>query len=382
MKVLYLGSGESIHAIRWVRAIAERGHEVIFATQHRCIESLGGGVRVVTMPASGGPGYFLNALALRRLVKRIKPDVLHVNYAGGYGTTARLAHVNVPTVLTVWGSDVFEVPTRGWPYKTIIRGNLRAARVITSSSRAMADAVRELLPGANVIVVPFGVDTEVFVPAAAPKSPARVVGTVKGLEPVYGIDLLLRAFKLVHAGAKSNGAVRLDIAGTGSEESRLLALADSLGISDSVRFRGRVQHSYVPALLSTFSVYVALSRRESFGVGVIEASSCGIPVVASRVGGLPEVVADGITGVLVPPEDPEAAAEAILAILDNTEAAAAMGAAGREFVRANFAWDFCVDAMLQVYRSAVGGLAEVPIGRAPLSSASGKVSIEPCHPHR
>jgi len=83
-------------------------------------------------------------------------------------------------------------------------------------------------------------------------------------------------------------------------------------------------------VLSTFTVYAALSRRESFGVAVAEASACAIPVVATRVGGLPEVVRDGVTGILVPPEDPRAAADAIARLLADSEVRSAMGVAGRE----------------------------------------------------
>lgn len=198
MRILYLGSGRSIHVVRWVRAIAARGHDAYLATQDKLCEPIPECAGVEILPSSGVRGYLLNVRAFRRLTERLRPDVVHVNYATGYGMLARLAGGSAPIVLTVYGSDVLEFPRIGRWHRALLIGNLRNARVITSASRALADAVSELLPAAKVVVVPFGVDTSKFRPILqTPSADALVVGTVKGLDPVYGIDLLLRAFSLL-----------------------------------------------------------------------------------------------------------------------------------------------------------------------------------------
>jgi glycosyltransferase involved in cell wall biosynthesis len=330
---------------------------------------------VETLPFSGPLGYLLNVGAFRRLARRVRPDVVHVNYATGYGTLARLAAVRVPVVLTVFGSDVMDFPRGGRWHRALVIGNLRIARVITSASRAMADVVRALLPDADVAVVPFGVDTSKFRPIAQSSSAdVPVVGTVKGLDPVYGIDVLLRAFSLLpRAGNKS---VKLVIAGSGGALADLRALSDELGITDDVTFLGDVPHDQVPQVLNTFTVYAALSRREGFGVSAAEASACGIPIVVTGVGGLPETVQDGITGFLVPPEDPRAAADAIGRLLADPQERSAMGLAGRDFVRKTFEWDTCVDTMLDVYRAASDPEIS-PHKRGPgLSASRRRVSID------
>ena len=93
------------------------------------------------LPFSGSLGYLLNVAAFRRLALRVEPDVVHVNYATGYGTLARLAAVSAPVVLTVFGSDVLDFPRSGRWHRELLVGNLRSARVITSASRAMAAIV-------------------------------------------------------------------------------------------------------------------------------------------------------------------------------------------------------------------------------------------------
>jgi len=264
---------------------------------------------------------------------------------------ARLAGGSAPIVLTVYGSDVLEFPHIGKWHRALVIQNLRNARVITSASTALADAVRALLPAAKVVVVPFGVDTSKFRPIVqASSGDALIVGTVKGLDPVYGIDVLLRAFSLLPR--DSAQPVKLVIGGSGPATADLHALSEKLGIAGDVTFLGDIPHDEVPRVLSTFAVYAALSRRESFGVAVAEASACGIPVVATRVGGLPEVVREGVTGLLVPSGDTQAAADAIARLLADPQERSAMGNAGTDFVRNTYEWDLCVDAMLEVYRAA------------------------------
>ena len=110
MRILYVGSGRSIHVIRWVRAIAARGQDVYLATQDELREPIRECAGVEILPSSGALGYLFNVRAVRRLIERLRPDLVHANYATGYGMLARLAGGSAPIVLTVYGSDVLEFP--------------------------------------------------------------------------------------------------------------------------------------------------------------------------------------------------------------------------------------------------------------------------------
>ena len=126
--------------------------------------------------------------------------------------------------------------------------------------------------------------------------------------------------------------------------------AERLGIADRVQFLGRRPHDSLPTLFSTLDIFAMPSRWEEFGVSAVEASACGVPVVASRVGGVPEVVLDGVTGVLVPPEDPGALGAALLELADDVDRRRRLGTAGRRYVVERFEWGRCVEAMERVYR--------------------------------
>ena len=348
MKVMMLAPASVIHTQRWAEALAARGVDVVLATQHAdAAWAVPPGVRVVSLPHQGTAGYFRNVPALRRLLRAERPAVLNAHYASGYGTTAALAGFR-PWLLSVWGSDVYDFPNEGRLKGWWLRRNLRQADAIASTSHAMAQQVRRLVPGrGDVAVTPFGIDTGRFAPQPLTcQHIGVVIGTVKTLAPKYGIDVLLRAFALLPDGP--GPALSLVIVGGGPQGAELQALAQELGISARVRFVGPVAHADVPQWLNRFDIYVAVSRldSESFGVAVLEASACEVPVVVSDAGGLPEVVVHGETGLVVPRNDPAALAEALRRLIEQPALRQRLGRAGRERVLQHYEWQHSVDRML------------------------------------
>jgi len=151
--------------------------------------------------------------------------------------------------------------------------------------------------------------------------------------------------------------ITITIAGTGEMTPRLKELAVSLKVDSHVDFVGLVDHSEVYALLEKHHIMVMPSLQEAFGVAALEASACGRPVIASRVGGVPEVVEDGVTGLLVPPGDVGALAEAIVGLARDRERCERMGRAGREMVRQRYRWEHSLDMMSELYESLIDGQA-------------------------
>ena len=150
-----------------------------------------------------------------------------------------------------------------------------------------------------------------------------IVGAISRLSREKNVALLLEAFALI---AKELPEATLEIFGDGPERSSLEALAAKLGVAEATTFHGYVARAIDAA---RFSICIVPSERESFGMTALEAMSYGIPVVATRVGGLPEVIADGETGILVPSNDASALATAALTLLRDKTRAARMGEAGR-----------------------------------------------------
>ena len=181
-----------------------------------------------------------------------------------------------------------------------------------------------------------------------------VIGTIKTLEEKYGIEYLIKAFAIVK-NKYHNLPLKLLIVGDGSLSENLKNLVHDLNIEEETVFTGKIAHELVPVYdnMLSVSVSVSVSNSESFGVAVIETSACGKPVVVSDVGGLPEVVKDGITGIVVPPRNPEKTAEAIEKLVLDDSMRKQMGAAGREHVAQFYDWNKNVEQMVDIYRGMI-----------------------------
>lgn len=353
MRVLLVGPSTSAHLQQWTRVLTDAGIDVEVATLHPSDRI---DVAQHVLRPSAPAGYVLGGWSLRRAIARARPDVVHVHYLTGYGTLGRTVR-SVPVVASAWGSDVMHFPTRTPLHRWLVRGNVARSMRVCVTSRAMVPAVEALGVGASRLrLTPFGVDVDRFRPVQRDGSPADeiVIGTVKTLDPIYGIDILIDAFAAARQMVDESTAVRLRlrIVGDGPSRRDLEDRVSRLGLDGLVTFVGAIPHAEVPAALAGLDVFVALSRRESFGVAVLEASAAGLPVVVASVGGLPEVVDAGVTGVVVPPEDPERAARAIVSLVTDHERRAAFGRAGRSFVQERYSWPVCASTMIAIYEDA------------------------------
>ena len=260
------------------------------------------------------------------LVRRWRPHIVHTHgalagrIAGRLGG-ARVVYTKHGLAAAVEASIQVRSPG-GWLRRMAVR---RFADRIVAVSEAVRDALiaQGADPGA-VRVIPGGVDLAAY--DRLPPPVPGVLGALGRLEPEKGFDVLLDAV------AELRGEARLILGGDGSQRQ---ALAARVELEDlPVELTGFVAD--VPAFLGRIGVFVMPSRSEGLGLVALEAMAAGRPVVASRTGGLPEVVIDGETGLLVAPEDPHGLAQAVRMLLADPDRAARMGAAGRDRVRAQF----------------------------------------------
>jgi glycosyltransferase involved in cell wall biosynthesis len=168
----------------------------------------------------------------------------------------------------------------------------------------------------------------------------QVIGTVSRLYLVKGIDFLIRALAQMDDAA-------LAIVGDGPERAALETLADTLGVAGRIHWTGHRRD--VPTLLPAFDLYVQPSLHEGMSNTILEAMAAGLPVVATAVGGTPEVVDDGVTGLLVPPRDPDALAGVIVRLLRDLDLRRKMGRAGQERVRRHFSLEQMVRQTQALY---------------------------------
>lgn len=356
LKVAFVAPGSLGHTVKWVNGLADRGIDITLITQHKVTANIHHDIKVVYLPVSGGKGYILNALALRKAIKKLSPDVVNVHYASGYGTLALLAGVK-PYILSVWGSDVYEFPYQSKFKHWLINKSLLNAEHIASTSYAMAEQVKTLLdnPKINITITPFGVDLSKFVKTKAPFSQSSItIGIVKKLERKYGIDLLIKGFSLAQEQLKSQKEyseceLKLIIVGDGSLEYELKELAVKNSVLEQTNFVGVVENSQVTHYINEMDIFVVPSRIESFGVSAIEALACERPCIVANTGGLPEVIKNGKTGRVVEAESAKAIASAIVYFINNKAEVINMGIKGRESVMDKYTESKALDVMVNLY---------------------------------
>lgn len=361
MKICFLAGASSVHTVRWVNAMVARGHEVDLITMHQDeLNQIDHQVTVHTLQIPAPFGYYLNSFKAKKIIEILQPDVLHVHYASGYATLARRIDFQ-PTVLSVWGSDVYLFPYQSKWNKRLLRKNLAYADKITATGTALRQQTELFVNHEKDIdVIAFGINMALFKPNDQNNASNDIyIGTVKKLKDIYGIDILLQAVALLIDKLKSKeqhdiaASIKVMIVGSGPDLENLQQLANDLHISEKVEFIPDVANESVPYYLDKLDIYCAFSRSESFGVAVLEASACGLPVVTSDVGGLPEVVDDNESGYITNIHDIPKIVEKLYSLVMDPAKRTAMGKAGREFVQNNYDWDQNVTEMEQVYQSVI-----------------------------
>lgn len=347
LRLCYIASGTSIHTERWVNYFAQRGHEVHLISS-RFTEGYEGFDSSIQMhplvrllpqiwKLSGYLSGIVWLLQVRRLVKRIEPDVLDAHYVGvpAYLGIASGFH---PLVLTAWGSDVLIDPKRNPLRRFLTRQALRRADHIICVSSALKEETIKLGSAPNrIAVIPMGIDTQKFSPGPRNEvllqelgiGDSPVVISTRVLRPVYDVETLIRAIPLVLSEVPQ---AKFIIGGDGDQRHYLENLANTLGISASVRFTGWIPHDELPKYLTSSDVYVSTSLSDSLAVSTLEARACGLPAVVGDLPATREWIADGEDGFVVPLRDPQALAERIVPLLDDESLRKKFGDAGRSIV--------------------------------------------------
>ena len=327
--------------IQLARAQQDRGHRVKIV----CIAPVGAmagqaaqmKVPVVTLNAPEGVS-LITVLRLAWLIRRENADMVHNHNPRGqiHGSlAARLA--GVKNITTRHGNERKSIPSWVWPLTDRV--------VFISKATEAAFLATEPVKAERCTVIRNGIDLSVFTAEPYVRAGSRKVGIVARLSPEKDIGTLIRAFAIL---APQVPDVELLIVGDGGERKMLEALAHN----PRIRFLG--VRDDIPALMRSFDVFVLASLTEGISLTLLEAMAAAKPIVATNVGGNPEVVVDGETGFLVSPQDPQAMADKILALLNDPTLAAGMGRAGRARVEQYFSLAAMADEYEKVYRMVLG----------------------------
>jgi|YNPNPStandDraft_1061719.scaffolds.fasta_scaffold11795_1 glycosyltransferase involved in cell wall biosynthesis len=301
-------------------------------------------------------------LYLRRLARSF--DVVHDNQSLSYGILG-IQRLGVPVVATIHHPVTVdrdaEIQSAGVWWKRLkvrrwysfvpmqARVSRRLSRIITVSETSKKDISSAFrIPPERFRVVPNGIDTEVFRPLPdIQREPNRLIVTNSADMPLKGMRFLLEAV----AALAARRPVRLTVIGTPKKDGEIEKLVRDLNLGEIVTFTGRIEEREIPVYYARSTLAVVPSLYEGFGLPAAEAMACGIPVVSTTGGALPEVVGDA--GELVPPGDSAALAGAIASLLDNPARRLALGKAGYDRIQKFYTWRRAAEKVAEVYREAL-----------------------------
>ena len=353
--------GSGVVATELALALADRGHAVHLVSADLPFRWRWGTpglsferVDTPSYPLFREPQYLIALTnTLVRVSRMHQPDILHAHYAVPHATAAYLAHQILSsdhgatpprTVTTLHGTDITLVGSDA-SYAGVVGFSIERSHGITAVSESLRrDTEASLAIRSEIRVIPNFLDGNVWARRPDPSLRARlsapgsgaVIVHVSNFRPVKRISMVLDIFGMIYAKVPA----RLIMIGDGPDRPAAERQTAAMGLSGHVEFVGE-QQDLVP-WLSTADVFLLPSSQESFGLAAVEAMACGVPVVASRVGGLPEVIVDGLTGFVSDPSDAAAMAERAIELLRDDPRREAMGRAASEDVRARFSADAVV----------------------------------------
>ena len=365
LKILIVSSakcwaGGEIYAIRLAEEMQKRGHEIGFVCLPGTpLEEELKKRRLHYIPgAPRNSGDIASVIRMASHIRRHGWEVIHGHVGRDY----------VPVVLAGILADRPAIITRHLlnPMKTASRWALRRAARVVAVSQAVADVLtaESGLPERLVTTLLTGIDTSQFRPGESARSllpslgipgEAMVIGAVNRLHEGKRIDILLQAAAIVN---RDHPNARLVMIGDGHLRDQVETMIQDLGLTGVVTLAGF--RSDVDRLLPEFDLFCLASDREPLGYVVLEAMACGLPVIASRSGGVVEAVVDGETGLLFEPGSADSMAAAMSALIEDRGRAKAMGMAGRARVEREFSQSHMMDTMAAIYEEVVHTAAPGP----------------------
>ncbi len=374
--------GMNVYVLQLARELARRGRRVDVFT--RChdpddpqIVQLEDGARVIHLKA--GPydtgkyelvNYipeFLDALYGFQRAEQSRYDLIHTHYwLSGRAGMILSREWDCPHFTTFHTLAKTKLRARAGEREPLLREDIEtlvmsdADKIVVSTDEEREDVIRLYgAPERKIETVPAGVDLSVFSPVDQ-RAARRDLGIeeenvllyVGRIEPLKGIDVLLRAAPLMECSEDLRLLVVGGSPGSDAELDRLKSLASELGIDDSVTFTGSVAQSELPTYYSAADAFVLPSHAESFGLAALEAMACGTPAVVSRVGGLKTFIDSGVSGYLVPWRCPESFAQRLDVLVASPDLRDAMGRAARKKAL-SMGWGHVAERLLDHYASSL-----------------------------
>jgi len=341
MKILFLAPANSIHSYRWIKYFSDKGYELFWISFHNLEFSQFENAAYYQLEK---PSNLFNLWQISRkvnkLIKEIRPDIVHVHSVAVYGLIGALTSFH-PIIATAWGSDVLQAQ-RSFMRKVLVRYILKKMDLITTDAYHMIKAIQKLgIDKIKVKFICFGIDSNKFQPMQKNLKLLEqlmvlnclTIISLRNLLPIYDIETLIKAAPDV---LKEIPSAKFIIVGTGFQERMLKNLSEELGVSKSIRFVGRIQNTELRDYLTSMDVYVSTSLSDAgIAASTAEAMACGLPVVVTDSGENKEWILDGETGFIVSIKDYKSLSKKINVLLKNEGLRNKFGTKCREIIQNN-----------------------------------------------
>jgi|WetSurMetagenome_2_1015567.scaffolds.fasta_scaffold18716_5 L-malate glycosyltransferase len=356
MILLLIADARSIHTQRWAEYFTQKGHEVHLITYDPMNRVIKGVIEHVILSRWNNLylSFIPRSFAIKKLVKKIKPDLVHAHFISKYGFHLLDLRFK-PSIVSAWGDDVLILPQKSWLIRYYTKKVLSFVDLIYTVSQDIRNhIIMDFEISANKIhFLPFGVDTDLFAPVEGGKAADRKTIEIfsnRGFFPVYDSETLVKGFALAY---QKDKRLRLTLKGDGPDEEKVRNLVTSLGISDVVLFKQKNQYCKVPQDYRNADIFVTTSRSDGTPVSILEAMASGLPCIATNVGGIPEWIKDKETGLLIFPGSPEQLAEKIILLALNPQLCSELGNSAREKIKKDGQWNTLMAQVEKDYQALI-----------------------------
>ncbi len=300
--------------------------------------------------------YFIR---LKDVIRQIQPDLIHINnlpFLTSLQSTVIAHGMRIPSILHVHGvigmrNKILELAQYAF-IRTLMRRAFRdATRVICLTKSDALEVQRLGCPYEKIRIVPNGVDTEKFKPRRETRDNYIFWGG--RFVPEKGLEYLIKSLNLV---VKERPEVKLVMAGGGPLFSKIHRIAIHYGLEKNIVFKGIVAHNKMPALFGSASMYVLPSLKEGMPYALLEAMACGKAVIGSDVPGINDIITHGVNGLLVPPKNPKALADAITQLLEDKNLRWKLEQNARQLIVEKYSWKTITERIERVYFEVINEL--------------------------
>ena len=318
MTICYLADGQSIHTKRWCNHFSKQGHEIHLITfrNAKIDNTTVHFVNTGNISVDGGNWkVLLKIREIKKILTKIKPDILHAQYATSYGIAGALTGFH-PYIITALGSDVLISPNNSILYRLLIKYALKKADWITAMADHMKETIISLgIEPNKITTVMFGIDPLIFNHDNRKVSEVKfTITSTRNFEPVYNISLLISALNIVKEKIPN---LFLNLIGEGSERNILEKMVNEYGLERNVKFHGKIMQTEIAKILKETNVFVTTSLSDGNNVSLNEAMACGTISLATDIPANKQWIQEGVNGFLIPTGDPEILANKILYVYEN-----------------------------------------------------------------